>query len=63
MQQGPLLDPRYSYRNGIFCYKGKIVITSSASLRNDLIKKFHGTPLRGHDGISKAFMRLSAKFV
>lgn len=37
MQQGPLLDPYYFCINGILCCEGEVKLSSSTSLRNDLI--------------------------
>lgn len=54
---------RYTSRpckNGILCNKGKIKLCSSSTLRNDHTKEFHGTPLDGHVGMHKMFLRLLA---
>jgi len=55
-----LLDTtKYQKKNGLFYYKGRILINPSASLTQLLLSEHHDTPVGGHSGYEKTYQRLN----
>jgi len=49
-----LLDAtKYQKKNGLFYYKGRILINPSAPLTQLLLSEHHDTPVGGHSGYEK----------
>jgi len=50
---GLLDNTKYQKRNGLFYYKGRILINPSASLTQLLLSEHHDTPVGGTQGMKK----------
>ena len=54
-----LLDTtKYQKRNGLFYYKGRILVSPTASVIQLLLSEHHDTPVGGHSGYEKTYQRL-----
>ena len=56
--EGSLDSAKYQKKNGLFYYKGRIMISPSASVIPLLITEHHDTPVGGHSGYEKTYQRL-----
>ena len=52
----------YAFRDGLLFYKDKLRIASYSDLKMVILKEFHSTPIGGHAGILKTFMRIYPNF-
>lgn len=52
----------YLHRNGILCFKNRIVISPGSPFINTLLHEFHTTPTGGHSGALRTFKRLAQQF-
>lgn len=52
----------YSQRDGLLYYKQKLLISAHSNLKQKLLHEFHATPIAGHAGIERTFLRLGANF-
>ena len=52
----------YTFRDGLLFYKDKLRIASDSDLKMVILKEFHSTPIGGHAGILKTFMRIYPNF-
>lgn len=57
------VDTLYSMRDGILCWKNRVVVPSSTSdIQNRLLLEYHASLVGGHAGINRTFARLTALF-
>ncbi|KAF2321857.1 hypothetical protein GH714_003182 [Hevea brasiliensis] len=59
-QQDSSSHIQYNWISGCLRRKGKLVVGDNASLRLQLLKFFHDSPLGGHSGVHATFKRMSA---
>ncbi|KAL3597323.1 hypothetical protein D5086_008960 [Populus alba] len=52
------LEGPFTARNGLFFFKGRIVVPSDVTLRNKLIYESHDTKIGGHSGILRTFKKV-----
>jgi len=50
-------------QDGLWFWKGKLVIPSTSHIKQLLIKEFHDSPMGGHAGIQRTLARITAQFV
>ncbi|CAM8940630.1 unnamed protein product [Rhodiola kirilowii] len=62
LQKGLLNPSLYRALDGLLYFKGRIYVSPQSDLLNLLIREAHETPMGGHSGVHKTFMRLSASF-
>ncbi|XP_042510970.1 uncharacterized protein LOC122086287 [Macadamia integrifolia] len=62
LREGTNIDSHYSIKDGLLFYKGKIRISSQSQLRDSIINEFHSSPLGGHAGILRTYIRISSQF-
>lgn len=56
------LPAEWTKVDGIYFYKGKIYIPQHASLKFVILEEFHHSPVGGHEGVHKTYVRTSATF-
>lgn len=52
----------YHRRNGLLCFKNRVVIPPASSIITSLLHEFHNTPIGGHSGTLCTFKRLAQQF-
>ncbi|XP_062112214.1 transposon Ty3-I Gag-Pol polyprotein isoform X1 [Humulus lupulus] len=52
----------YAVRDGLLYYRQRIRVSTHSNFKQRLIKEFHETPMGGHAGSERMFLRLSANF-
>lgn len=52
----------YKIHQDLIYFKGKIWLPSNCSFKQRLLQEFHNTPIAGHQGRLKTFMRLQDNF-
>jgi hypothetical protein len=52
----------FTVRNGLFFFKGRIVVPSNVTLRNKLIYEAHDTKIGGHSGVLCTFKKVATQF-
>ena len=52
----------FTARNGLFFFKGRIVVPSDVTLRNKLIYEAHDTKIGGHSGVLRTFKKVATQF-
>ncbi|PNX92763.1 Ty3/gypsy retrotransposon protein [Trifolium pratense] len=62
VQQNPSTYPNYKTHQGLLFYKNKIWLNSSNPFKQRLLQEFHNSPLSGHMGIQKTYIRLHENF-
>ncbi|XP_060962287.1 uncharacterized protein LOC133032379 [Cannabis sativa] len=62
LQQGQLDATVYSQRDGLMYYRQKLFISAYSNLKQKLLHEFHDTPMGGHAGIERTYLRLGANF-
>jgi hypothetical protein len=60
IQQDPRARLVYEFKQGVFLYEGRLVLSSNSSLIPSLLQEFHSTPRGGHSGFYKTYRRLAA---
>ncbi|XP_020250776.1 uncharacterized protein LOC109828155 [Asparagus officinalis] len=63
LQQGHLSSEEYSRREGVYYYKGRILLSPNAQdLKTSLLNEHHNSPSAGHSGITRTLHRLRRSF-
>ncbi|XP_062099393.1 transposon Ty3-I Gag-Pol polyprotein isoform X1 [Humulus lupulus] len=62
LAEGTLTAADYSVREGLLYYRQRIRVSSNSNFKQQLIREFHDTPMGGHAGVERTFLRLSANF-
>ncbi|KAL5779345.1 hypothetical protein ACOSQ2_010082 [Xanthoceras sorbifolium] len=52
----------YIWRNGLVCYKNRVIIPPNSYIIPQLLQEFHDSPLGGHSGVLRTFKRLAQQF-
>lgn len=52
----------YAIRNGLVCFKNRVVIPPHSPLMQSLLCEYHDTPVGGHSGVLRTFKRLAQAF-
>ncbi|KAF5468388.1 hypothetical protein F2P56_012540, partial [Juglans regia] len=52
----------YTQRQGLFFFKGRVLIPSQGELRKQLLHEAHDTKIGGHSGVLRTFKRLANQF-
>lgn len=52
----------YSWRNGMICYKNRVVVPPNSAIISQLLKEFHDLPMGGHSGVLRTYKRLAQQF-
>ena len=55
-------DDRYKVLEGIIYYKGRIYLVPNSSLKEEILKKAHESPLAGHPDFFKTYKMLRERF-
>jgi hypothetical protein len=54
--------PHYKMQDGILFFKGRIVISPTSALKNEILQEFHSSKFAGHSGILRTLKRLAQSF-
>ncbi|XP_062094224.1 uncharacterized protein LOC133800283 [Humulus lupulus] len=60
--KGELDTDLYSVREGLLYFRQRFFISEHSNLKSQLLKEFHASPIGGHAGVERTFLRLGAKF-
>ncbi|VFQ71455.1 unnamed protein product [Cuscuta campestris] len=60
-RQGSLPAP-FSVMDGILFYQTRMCVGAASSLRMELLREYHDSPIAGHTGVHRTFTRLAATF-
>nr|CAN75226.1 hypothetical protein VITISV_035857 [Vitis vinifera] len=52
----------YTWRNGLVCYKNRVVIPLNSPIIKQLLREFHDSPIGGHSGVLRTYKRLAQQF-
>ena len=52
----------YTWRNGLVCYKNRVVIPPNSPIIKQLLREFHDSPIGGHSGVLRTYKRLAQQF-
>lgn len=52
----------YSWRNGLVCYKNRVVVPPHSPIIAQLLHEFHDSPNGGHSGVLRTYKRLTQQF-
>ena len=55
-------ETKYDMKDGLLFYKGRLYISDSSVLKNQLLHLSHGIPQAGHSGFHKTLSRARANF-
>jgi len=62
LQQTLASMPHYKMQDGILFFKGRIVISPTSTLKNEILQEFHSSKFAGHFGILRTLKRLAQNF-
>lgn len=62
LQSNTSSDSEFSWQQGLLWKKGKLVIPDVSQLRSRLMYEYHSTPIGGHTGSLRTFVRMSQQF-
>jgi hypothetical protein len=54
--------PHYKMQDDVLFFKGRIVISPTSTLKNEILQEFHFSKFAGHSGILRTLKRLAQKF-
>ncbi|KAD4180155.1 hypothetical protein E3N88_28746 [Mikania micrantha] len=54
--------PHFTWVDQLLLYKGRIVVPADPSIRNNILRETHATPMGGHGGFLKTYKRVSLQF-
>lgn len=57
-----MADLEYSRRDGLIMHKGRLFLGKNSMLKRTTLQEFHETPIGGHAGVERTYIRLSANF-
>jgi hypothetical protein len=49
----------YNWRNGLVCYKNRVVVPPHSNIIAQLLHEFHDSPSGGHSGVLHTYKRLA----
>ena len=52
----------YTWRNGLVCYKNRVVIPPKSPIIKQLLREFHDSQIGGHSGVLRTYKRLAQQF-
>lgn len=52
----------YAWRNGLICYKNRVVVPPQSHIIQQLLREFHDSQLGGHSGVLRTYKRLAQQF-
>jgi len=52
----------YKWRNGLVCYKNRVVVPPYSNIISQLLHEFHDSPNGGHSGVLRTYKRLAQQF-
>ena len=61
-QKGLLDTSLYAVHDGLLYFKNRLFISPYSSLKQQLLQEFHASPMGGHAGVERTFLRLGANF-
>jgi len=62
IQQNPTNYPDHKIHQGLIFYKNKIWLNSSNPYKDKILNEFHNSPISGHMGFQKTYIRLRDNF-
>lgn len=60
--EGTLNDDKYSVKDGLIFYKGRMLLVAETKFLKQVLKAFHDTPLAGHPGFYKTYRQICERF-
>lgn len=58
----PLNLPDHSLKDGLLCFKGRLMVPNNGDLRQQLLIEFHSSAFGGHSGVTRTYQRLAGTF-
>eukprot|EP00253_Pinus_taeda_P008020 PITA_08020 len=62
LQVDPNSSKGYSWQNDILCYKDRVVISPTSTLKSSILAELHSSPIAGHSGFQKTYARTRRSF-
>lgn len=62
MHSNAMVDPKYTYKDGLLWWHGKIIIPDEESLCYQILQEYHSSYLGGHAGTIHTYSRLAQQF-
>ncbi|KAD4384249.1 hypothetical protein E3N88_24417 [Mikania micrantha] len=58
----PTSVPYFTWADQLLLYKGRVVVPADPSIRNNILREAHATPIGGHGGFLKTYKRVMLQF-
>jgi hypothetical protein len=62
LMDGHIQDDRYRVVDDIIYYRGSIYLVSESTLREEIMRAMHDTPLAGHHGYFRTYQQIRERF-